>query len=147
MRRFVSALGLFALAASTPPALADIYGPPPSGAVILGDSGGSIAAYLVAMAEARDIRIAGDCASACTMLLRSRNVCVYPQAALLFHKGTTALGTRTMFESYPRRIAAWVARHRALDSFQFTSMSGQEAIGLGVRPCEPRFFARRPARA
>ena len=96
------------------------------------DLGGSVADYLD-RAMTSYSRIDGVCASACTMLLH--NGCVYPDAVLMFHAGTTNLGTDVMRRMYPPRVRAWVDARGALDTPNITRMSGREAIALGVPRC------------
>jgi len=112
------------------------------------DAGGRLGDYLdlVASANAGEARveITGVCASACTMKLGARGACVHADTRLLFHAARDAdgrfdrLGTLMMLREYPRRIRAWAKSRRALDSQNFTAMSGAEAIGLGVPDCDVR---------
>ena len=108
------------------------------------DGGGNVFAYYSHAQEAhfspdRTV-IAGVCASACTIKLGIRNVCVTPDATLLFHQATyngirSELGTRMMLSSYPSCIRRWVLRTRALDSSFPTALSGRQAIAMGMPPC------------
>jgi hypothetical protein len=109
------------------------------------DRGGYVSDYFgqVASANARGetIEISGTCASACTMKLGARRVCVHRDAELWFHAahnnggGLNTLGTRIMLRQYPARIRHWVMSHGAVASSNFTTMSGATAIALGVRDC------------
>jgi len=108
------------------------------------DGGGNVFAYFGRAHEAnfsrRRTAIAGVCASACTMKLGIRNVCIAPDATLLFHQASyngvrSEIGTRMMLFSYPSRIRHWVLRTGALNSSSLTALSGRQAIAMGVRPC------------
>ncbi len=88
-------------------------------------------------------RIDYDCQSFCTLKLASRNVCVTRGARLGFHgvssgspEGPIDHRMNAVFlRRLPAQIAAWVIRHRALDSKTLRYMSGSEAISLGIREC------------
>jgi hypothetical protein len=109
------------------------------------DGGGRIGDYLQLVA-AREyttrIEITGVCASACTIKLGARHACVHADARLLFHAARDAdgrvdrLATLMMLHEYPARIRAWAKRRSALDSQDFTAMTGAEAIALGVANCD-----------
>ncbi|MCW2283824.1 hypothetical protein M2323_004590 [Rhodoblastus acidophilus] len=105
------------------------------------DGGGNVFSYYgrARVSYARTV-IAGVCASACTMKLASQNVCVEPDATLLFHQASyngvrSEIATRMMLSSYPSRIRHWVMRNGALNSSALTGLSGRQAIAMGVRPC------------
>ena len=109
------------------------------------DGGGRIGDYLQLVAATEyttRIEIAGVCASACTIKLGARHACVRADARLLFHAARDAsgnvdkLGTLMMLHEYPPRIRAWAKRRGALDSQDFTAMTGAEAIALGVADCD-----------
>jgi len=110
------------------------------------DGGGRVLDYLdqvsAANAGGYRVEIAGTCASACTMKLGARNACVYRSAELLFHAAhddygrVNSLGTRILMRQYPAAIRSWVVRHNAVASTALTSMSGAQAIALGVQDCE-----------
>lgn len=110
------------------------------------DGGGRVGDYLDLVSSANSsgsrIEIAGVCASACTMKLGARNVCVNADAQLWFHAArnpdgrVNQLGTLLMEQQYPSSIRAWASRSGALVSTQFTVMSGAQAIALGVPSCQ-----------
>jgi hypothetical protein len=143
-------LGLVAVsifAASPAKADRDIFEAMPSSFASGGfDGGGSVSDYFDQIAAANaagaTIEISGTCASACTMKLGAQRVCIYRQAQLWFHAayddygGLNSLGTRIMLRQYPAGIRAWASRAGALASSEFTTMSGAEAIALGVADCE-----------
>ncbi len=119
------------------------------------DGGGRVGDYLdlvsAANASGSRIEIGGVCASACTMKLGARNVCVRADAQLWFHAArnddgrVNGLGTALMESEYPWRVRSWASRTGALFSTRFTVMSGAEAIALGVPNCdrsEPSFTTR-----
>ncbi len=108
------------------------------------DGGGSVVDYY-GRAHAlnrisRRTVIAGVCASACTMKLGIRNACIEPDAMLLFHQASyngfrSELGTRVMLYAYPQLIRHWVLQSGALNSSSFVSLSGRQAIAMGIRSC------------
>ena len=110
------------------------------------DGGGRVGDYLdyVGAANATGARVAigGVCASACTMKLGARNACVASGAQLWFHAArnpdgrVNALATLMMLQQYPAGIRAWARARGALESTTLTTMSGAEAISLGVRSCD-----------
>ncbi len=67
--------------------------------VIGSDPAGLVMNYYAKVRASHDIQIRGDCASACTMYLASRGVCVAPDARLWFHAATEEIGTRVMLDS------------------------------------------------
>lgn len=117
--------------------------------VVQGDWGGSVAARALHIARLGDrpVRIEGFCASACTMYLGARDVCVTPDAELAFHGpqigGVLPLGPRD-FERvsrfiagfYPDTLADWyleTGRH----SQALQSISGADVIRNGwARACD-----------
>jgi hypothetical protein len=110
------------------------------------DGGGMVGDYLdvvsAADASAERVEIAGVCASACTIKLGAHNACIHADAQLWFHAARSpdgqinGLATQIMMQQYPGRIRAWVASSRALKSLEFKTMSGAQAISLGVRDCD-----------
>ncbi len=110
------------------------------------DGGGRVGDYLdlvsAANASGARVEIAGVCASACTMKLGARSACIHADAQLWFHAARSpdgrvnALATQIMTQEYPLRIRAWAASSGALRSTEFTTMSGAQAIALGVRDCD-----------
>ena len=115
-------------------------------AAVLFDGGGRIGDYLdvVAALNASDapLEIEGVCASACTMKLGVKRVCIHANAQLWFHSARSPitgnadpLANAIMMQEYPPGIRAWVERSGALQTLNLKLMSGAEAIGLGVRDC------------
>ena len=110
------------------------------------DGGGRVGDYLALVSEANlsgaKTEISGVCASACTMKLGARNVCIHSDAQLWFHAArnpngaVNALGTLIMMQEYPNAIRAWAKNSGALVSTRFSTMSGAEAIALGVSNCD-----------
>lgn len=111
--------------------------------VITRDRGGLIATYVARVAaEKRPVWIEGYCASACTMYLAAKDVCVFPDARLHFH-GPSSYGrrltaadfeywSRVMADHYPPSLARWfMTRGRYGDH----SMQGREVARHGVRMC------------
>jgi hypothetical protein len=113
------------------------------------DDGGALAAYAE---EARRLNargerkiIDGDCASACTLFLSVRHVCVTRRARLWFHAphvpgdaAPDALGGLQMLAYYPPAVRAWAIRTHALESAEYSpdrSLSGEELTAMGVAAC------------
>jgi hypothetical protein len=82
-------------------------------------------------------RIEGHCQSSCTMFLAIRNVCVEPNANLLFHAALSP--NERDHAPYPERNAhmashynsglrAFVLAHHYMDSFAFHPISGRDII-------------------
>jgi hypothetical protein len=117
--------------------------------VITNDPGGIVAvrAARVAALGDREVRIEGNCLSACTMYLGAANVCVARNARLSFH-GPSHWGfplpradfdfwSGVLARHYPDAIAHWfmqTARHRIHGHYTLT---GAEVIRHGVRECGP----------
>ena len=108
------------------------------------DPGGNVSDYYYSVQAhshaAYQTPINGVCASACTMKLGARNVCIYPDAILMFHQADAGgrrsdVGTLVLLASYPRAIRLWVARNDALGSARVTQLSGRQAIALGIPEC------------
>lgn len=91
-------------------------------------------------------RIEGHCQSSCTMFLAIRNVCVDPNATLLFHASLSA--RERDHAPYPERNAHMASHYNAglrrfvlanhyMDSFTFHAVSGRDIIRkFGYRRCE-----------
>lgn len=108
--------------------------------IIAAHMGGSISDHeaLVRWVERSgcDVRIEGQCASACTMLLAVG--CVTPGARLGFHRPEAsshlAEWTRRMARLLPPRLARWYLDGPAA-SRAVVWITGAEAIRLGARRC------------
>ena len=75
-----------------------------------------------------NVRIAGPCLSACTVLLGyipRRDICVTPNASLGFHSATLPSVTQQLLDLYPDDILAWLDQHGGL-SFQVLWMQAPE---------------------
>lgn len=111
--------------------------------VIRYDPGGLIAAYVTRIAtETRPVQIRGYCASSCTMYLAARDVCVYPNARLVFH-GPSSYGfplppalferwSRVMAWHYPPAIARWFMERARYGQY---TLRGSEVARHGVALC------------
>jgi hypothetical protein len=90
-------------------------------------------------------RIEGHCQSSCTMFLAIRNVCVDPNANLLFHAALSSNErdhapyperNRHMASHYNASLRAFVLGHQYMDSFAFHPISGRAIIHkFGYRQC------------
>jgi hypothetical protein len=88
---------------------------------ILDDRGGLVFAYQMQWAmlapQRLNVRIAGPCVSACTILLgyipRER-ICVSSKASLGFHLATPDFVTEDLLRAYPLDIRLWIAQHGGL---------------------------------
>ena len=94
-------------------------------------------------ASGERFRIDGHCQSACTIFLSIRNVCITPNATLLFHAGgdmragrMSAASTEHMLSAYNAALRQYVSDNHFMDSFQFHSISGREMISrFGYPAC------------
>jgi len=86
-------------------------------------------------------RIEGTCQSACTMFLTLRNVCVDPNATLLFHSGRpgTVGGRERMLATYNAKLREFLIANHYMDSPEFHAISGRDIIRkFGYRACPQR---------
>jgi hypothetical protein len=88
---------------------------------IADDKGGFVTLYQQKwekLAAQKDtVRIAGICASACTLLtgyFPRKDICVTPTAALGFHAGTFPFVTDVLLRIYPNDIKKWIDAHGGL---------------------------------
>jgi hypothetical protein len=102
--------------------------------------GGSTRAFAEDVMEAdrsgERFRIHGHCQSACTMFLAVRNVCIEPDAELLFHAGKDEAATNRMLRSYNSRLRNYLTARHIMDSRSFHTISGYDMIHkFGYRAC------------
>ncbi|QOZ54933.1 hypothetical protein [Bradyrhizobium sp. CCBAU 53338] len=84
-------------------------------------------------------RIEGHCQSACTMFLKLKNVCVDPNAELLFHAAETPKGTQRMMNSYNGSLRGYLVANHIMETTSFTTISGRDMIRkFGYRSCSPK---------
>jgi len=94
-------------------------------------------------ASGERFRIDGHCQSACTIFLSIRNVCVTPNATLLFHAGgdprtarMSAGSTQHMLAAYNSALRQYVTDNHFMDTFAFHSISGREIVSrFGYPAC------------
>jgi hypothetical protein len=94
-------------------------------------------------ASGERFRIDSHCQSACTIFLSIRNVCVTPDAALLFHAGGNRqtgqynpASTQHMLAAYKPALRQYVLDHHFMDTFDFHTISGREIISrFGYPAC------------
>lgn len=86
-------------------------------------------------ASGERFRIDGHCQSACTMFLSIRNVCVTPDATLLFHAGgnmqkgiINPARSQQMASTYNAALRRYVTENHYMDTFAFHSISGSEIV-------------------
>jgi hypothetical protein len=117
----------------------------PAQAFVIEDSpGGFVDEFAIAAQTREPIEIVGRCASACTMLLGARHVCVTPESSFGFHAAFTDLrdpvrtrsekGTRKLMSFYPKPLRRLIAKRGGLTS-QLMWLSGANLIALGVKQC------------
>lgn len=125
------------------------------------DYGGPLAAYREEArrldASGEELAIRGLCASACTIFLGLRRVCVAPQAVFWFHAARLPaedapdpVATLEMLSYYPAALRDWAIRTKALERVDFDaahSLTGAELIRLGARRCPPASAPAHPRRA
>jgi hypothetical protein len=99
--------------------------------------------YRQLAAHGERVIIDGPCVSACTMVLRLKNVCATPRARFGFHSAfdigprgprPNAKGNWAMMTSYPPRVRAWILAHGGLSPNTIYA-SGRE---LGVPACSAK---------
>ena len=93
-------------------------------------------------------RIEGHCQSSCTMFLAIRNVCVDPNATLLFHAALLPSQqdqppdprkNQFMLSHYNGKLRSFVLANHYMDSFELHAISGRDIIGrFGYRQCPQR---------
>jgi hypothetical protein len=92
-------------------------------------------------------RIEGHCQSSCTMFLAIRNVCVDPNANLLFHAALSASErdhppyperNNHMASHYKPSLRQFILAHHYMDSFTFHAISGRNIIHKFGYPQCPR---------
>ncbi|MEW6643529.1 MAG: hypothetical protein AB1586_23675 [Pseudomonadota bacterium] len=93
-------------------------------------------------ASGERFRIDGHCQSACTIFLSIRNVCVTPNATLLFHAGGTQrtgismVSTQHMLGAYNAGLRQYVTEHHFMDTFAFHPISGRDIVArFGYPAC------------
>lgn len=94
-------------------------------------------------ASGERFRIDSHCQSACTIFLSIRNVCVTPNATLLFHSGgnpqnghVNPASTQHMLDAYNPALRQYVTDNHFMDTFAFHSISGRDIISkFGYPAC------------
>ncbi len=94
-------------------------------------------------ASGERFRIDSHCQSACTIFLSIRNVCITPNATLLFHAGGNARqarmspgSTQHMLAAYNPALRQYVLDHHFMDTFELHAISGREIISrFGYPAC------------
>jgi hypothetical protein len=88
---------------------------------VSGDYGGFLVAYEAKwkkLADAHaDVRIAGPCVSACTVLagyIPRENICATPKGSLGFHLAFPYFVTPSLWKDYPPDIQAWITKNGGL---------------------------------
>jgi hypothetical protein len=140
----LSLLGCIATVMCAPPALA-------AGSSLPYGGGGPMAKFDAIIgqynASGELFRIEGHCQSSCTMFLAIRNVCVDPNANLLFHAALSAHErdhapyperNAHMASHYNSSLRAFVLAHHYMDSFAFHPISGRAIIHKFGYPQCPR---------
>ena len=138
-------LALPALIASlmgTPHALAVGSSQPWGGGGMMAKFDAIIAQY---NASGEPFRIEGHCQSSCTMFLAIKNVCVDPNATLLFHAALSAherdhapypARNAHMASHYNASLRRFVLANHYMDSFTFHAVSWRDIIRkFGYRRC------------
>jgi hypothetical protein len=94
-------------------------------------------------ASGERFRIDSHCQSACTIFLSIRNVCITPDATLLFHSGgdmrrniPSARSTQHMLAAYNPALRQYVLDNHFMDTFAFHAIPGSEMISrFGYTAC------------
>jgi hypothetical protein len=95
-------------------------------------------------ASGERFRIDGHCQSACTIFLSIRNVCITPDATLLFHSGgdmrrniVSVRSTQHMLAAYNPALRQYVTDNHFMDTFAFHAIPGSEMISRFGYPACP----------
>jgi len=94
-------------------------------------------------ASGERFRIDSHCQSACTIFLSIRNVCVTPNATLLFHAGgdrragrISPASTQHMLAAYNPALRQYVSDNHFMDTFEFHAIPGREIVSrFGYPAC------------
>ncbi|HLH96130.1 MAG TPA: hypothetical protein VKW08_13535 [Xanthobacteraceae bacterium] len=95
-------------------------------------------------ASGERFRIDSHCQSACTIFLSIRNVCVTPDATLLFHSGgdpknnrPNPASTEHMLSAYNPALRQYVTANHYMDTFELHAISGKDIISrFGYPACK-----------
>ena len=115
---------------------------------ISNDYGGFVAQYMARYANllrsGERVVIAGECHSACTLVLGivpAQRVCATPRARFGFHRATepngrgrwvdSPAGSAELMAIYPPSVRAWLSRHGGLTR----KMKYASGAALGIRRC------------
>jgi hypothetical protein len=86
-------------------------------------------------ASGERFRIDSHCQSACTIFLSIRNVCITPNATLLFHAGGSPRtgrmsegSTQHMLAAYNPRLRQYVTENHFMETFDFHAISGGDIV-------------------
>jgi hypothetical protein len=86
-------------------------------------------------ASGERFRIDSHCQSACTIFLSIRNVCITPNATLLFHSGgnpksgrISAASTQHMLGAYNAALRQYVSENHFMDTFAFHTISARDMV-------------------
>jgi hypothetical protein len=86
-------------------------------------------------ASGERFRIDSHCQSACTIFLSIRNVCVMPNARLLFHAGgnprngkMNPASTQHMLAAYNPALRQYLTDNHYMDTFAFHTISGRDIV-------------------
>jgi hypothetical protein len=129
--------------------------------IVEADYGGPLAAYREEArrldATGEELAIRGLCASACTIFLGLRKVCVAPDSVFWFHAARLPesgapdlVATLEMLSYYPAALRDWAIRTKALERVDFDAahaLTGEELIRMGARRCPAAHAPARPRRA
>jgi hypothetical protein len=94
-------------------------------------------------ASGERFRIDSHCQSMCTIFLSIRNVCITPNATLLFHSGgdprsgqVSASSTQHMLDAYNAALRQYVSDNHYMDTFTLHAISGRDMISrFGYPAC------------
>lgn len=110
------------------------------------DYGGNINHYINATnkynKEHREVRVIGDCYSACMMSLAVKLVCIYPSAKIYFHllrnpitNETDPITTARLLKQINFRVYDILWGKIEANFTQNASLSGTQLINLGFKQC------------
>ena len=121
--------------------------------VIYQDGGGLVTKYQNAAMqynlERRQVKILGECRSACILALSVKNVCVGPKAVVMAHMAyekDTGIRrpdvTAQMIDTLPYRVKAHLEGHIEREYTPHTTMNYATLKSLGIKECVKDVYAK-----
>lgn len=114
--------------------------------IIIEDRGGKVSEYIKAArsytAEDREVRIIGQCWSACSLALSVPNVCVGSMGVVMFHSAVNLqsgrvdrVGTKTILNMLPEKIRKRISKSIKKEFHAESTLNYRELTKMGVKKC------------